>query len=59
MLQNMRIVMNKLNHFNVSIVKSIMRISGYSLILLDITTAVIMLILSEVLGIIEEIVEEK
>ena len=36
-----------------------MRISGYSLILLDITTAVIVLILSEVLGIIEEIVEEK
>ncbi len=51
--------MSKLNHFNVSMVKSVMRIVGYGLLLLDITTAVIMLILSEVLGIIEEIVEEK
>ena len=51
--------MSKLNHFNVSMVKSIMRILGYGLILLNITAAVIMLILSEVLGIIEEIVEEK
>ena len=51
--------MSKLNHFNVSMVKSVLRIVGYGLLLLDITTAVIMLILSEVLGIIEEIVEEK
>ena len=51
--------MSKLNHFNVSMVKSVLRILGYGLLLLDITTAVIMLILSEVLGIIEEIVEEK
>ncbi len=51
--------MSKLNHFNVSMVKSIMRISGYGLLLLNITTAVIVLILSEVLGIVEEIVEEK
>ena len=51
--------MSKLNHFNVSMVKSVLRIVGYGLLLLDITTAVFILILSEVLGIIEEIVEEK
>ena len=50
--------MNRLNHFNVSMVKSILRILGYGLLLLNITAAVIVLILSEVLGIVEEIVEE-
>lgn len=47
-----------LNHFNVSIVKSILRIVGYGCLLIYIPTAVVLLILSELLGILEEIVEE-
>jgi hypothetical protein len=48
----------QLNHFNVSIVKSILRIIGYGYLLVNMTTAVILLIVSELLGIVEEVVEE-
>jgi len=43
-------------HQVVSFIKSALRIFGYGLILLDLTTAVIVLIGSEVVGIIEELV---
>jgi hypothetical protein len=45
-----------LKHRVVSFIKSSFRILGYGLLLLDLTTAVIILIASEVVGIIEELV---
>jgi len=43
-------------HQVVSFIKSSLRIFGYGLILLDLTTAVFVLIGSEVVGIVEELV---
>lgn len=43
-------------HQVISFVKSAIRILGYSLIVLDITAAVFVLIASEVVGIVEELV---
>jgi hypothetical protein len=43
-------------HQNLSFIKSAIRIIGYSLILLDPISAVITLIISEVVGIVEELV---
>ena len=50
--------MKQLNHFNVSIIKSIIRLVGYGLLLTNTFIAVIILIISELLGVLEEIVEE-
>lgn len=47
---------NPKKHQLVSFIKSGMRILGYAFILIDITIAVELLILSEVTGIIEEMV---
>lgn len=44
------------NHFFVSMIKSSIRMAGYGFILIHIETAVVFLILSEVLGIFEELV---
>ena len=50
--------MKQLNHFNVSIIKSIIRLVGYGLLLSNTFIAVIILIISELLGVLEELVEE-
>ncbi len=50
--------MSGLNHFNVSIIKSIIRLVGYGLLLTNTFIAVIILIISELLGVLEELVEE-
>ena len=50
--------MSELNHFNVSIIKSIIRLVGYGLLLSNTFIAVITLIISELLGVLEELVEE-
>ena len=50
--------MKQLNHFNVSIIKSIIRLVGYGLLLTNTFIAVIILIISELLGVLEELVEE-
>ncbi len=50
--------MSGLNHFNVSIIKSIIRLVGYGLLLTNTFIAVIILIISELLGALEELVEE-
>jgi len=50
--------MSELNHFNVSIIKSIIRLVGYGLLLSNTFIAVIILIISELLGVLEELVEE-
>jgi len=47
---------NAKKHFYVSILKSLVRIGGYALIPFNITVAAIVLIISEVIGIIEETV---
>lgn len=49
----------KLNHFNVSMVKSVLRIlAGLSLITYSWVIAGVLIILAECLGILEEIVEK-
>ena len=50
--------MSGLNHFNVSIIKSIIRLVGYGLLLTNTIIAVIILKISELLGVLEELVEE-
>ena len=50
--------MSGLNHFNVSIIKSIIRLVGYGLLLTNTFIAVIILMISELLGVLEELVEE-
>ena len=47
-----------INHFNISIIKSFIRIFGYCWLLSNMYIAVFILLLSEVLGIVEELVEE-
>lgn len=46
-------------HTKISFIKSILRIIGYVIILFNIPIAVIILVLSEILGILEEIKEIK
>ncbi len=45
-----------IKHKNLSLIKSVIRILGYCLIAININLAVIVLIISEVIGIIEEMV---
>ena len=44
------------NHQQISFIKSAIRITGYALLPFDLTTACIILILSELVGILEELV---
>lgn len=49
-----------MNHFNVSLVKSILRIIAcYFLAYYDVQTAAILLAVAELLGIVEEIVDHR
>jgi len=48
-----------MNHYSVSILKSIIRIISYFLMLYSLGAAVIGLILAEALGILEEIVDKR
>jgi hypothetical protein len=47
---------NAKKHFYVSILKSVVRIGGYALIPFNIIAATIVLIISELIGVIEEMV---
>lgn len=47
-----------MSHRNISWVKSVMRIAGYFLLIMNLDLAVLMLVMSEVVGIIEEVGEE-
>lgn len=46
-------------HFWISLIKSIIRITGFGLAMIQLTDGLVLLIIAEILGILEELVDKR